>query len=286
MIPDLRIFRHRLSLSVRALTTYLQCPRKYAFRFRERVTPEFEPAFEVFTHTLFSVLRSSQTGRPTEEDHTSEDLEAAFNQAWNDACTRPLRFPPSMNANFWKRLGELFLQTYDVRHGFFTLERVSEPFLIPLEDPRDRRDLDVDLVGTFDLICEGNILVVWRFGPHPLVDDELRFDVELSAYAFAFERESGALPRLRVIHVYTDGMGGVEQRETTRSRHDSSFFLAMGKEVVLGIEMGIFPPRPSAACAKCEFQARCQSWGAGSPSHQTVSVGPSQPSMRVGVPMP
>jgi RecB family exonuclease len=124
------------------------------------------------------------------------------------------------------------------------------------------------LSGRIDRIDErGNELVVvdYKTGRRPLSDDDARGSQALALYVLAVRRTlRRACSRVELHHLPTGEVAAFDHSEASLAQHQeraertADDIIAATDTLAAGAdEDEVFPPRPSSACAWCDFRQHC-----------------------------
>jgi RecB family exonuclease len=253
------------SESYSSISTYEWCPRRYAYRYVERLPGEVAPdqfAFGTAIHRAFEVFVrqriESHVASGPEPD--PEVLWAAFGEAIDiSGCT------PDAAARYHVRA-----QPVLARFLVHELESAGEPigvemgFGVDLDVPGD--SAGVRFVGFIDRVDrrpDGTVEVVDYKTGVPKDQASVDRDVQLTAYAFALARgglhdpaDGGELPPAARLGLYFADEGRMVW--TTRSPDQLSAFCRELLAVVRQVRLREFAARPSQQrCAWCEYRRLC-----------------------------
>lgn len=253
-----------LVLSASQINTYLMCARKYAFRYVERVEPEFHSSALAFGSSVHSALEHFHMERMEGRSPSPQDVAAVFRSDFASEQERELRFKPGEDATSLAEQGERLVVMYVERYHDIEPVAVEPAFEIPLVDPHTGETLGPSLRGYLDLVLAGDRVVELKTAakkPDPVdLDRRLQF----SAYAYAWRQIHGRDPTLVVrTLVKSKRQVTIEETVTERTVDDDAFFVATAMEVAKGIEAGVYPPSPGWLCSECEYGRACGAWRCG-----------------------
>jgi putative RecB family exonuclease len=122
--------------------------------------------------------------------------------------------------------------------------------------------LDVPLRGIIDLVEGEDELVEFKVPQKtpPLAD--LPDNLQLTAYSYAYEMLFGGPPKeVRMVNLVRTKNPKIETQTTGRDKTDYERLFYLGKEVLKGIQAGVFiPNRGCWLCKDCEFDQDCREW--------------------------
>ena len=133
--------------------------------------------------------------------------------------------------------------------------------------------------GRVDRIDErdGELVIVdYKTGRRDLDDDDARGSQALALYALAARRTlRRACSRVELHHLPTGRVASFEHTEASLGRHveraeaTAADIEAATDTLAAGADPdAVFPPRPGALCAWCDFRAQCPEGRAASPDRQ------------------
>ena len=247
-----------------SLSTYAACPRRYAFRYVERLPGEVphwwftfgsavHRAFEAFDRTR---IRARQEGVPSPG---YDVLARAFDEAVEAAdCD------PDEAARYRARSGPV-LRAYLERAVMSDAEPVGVELGFGVDVPMADEEPPVRFVGYIDRIdrrSDGAIEVIDHKTGRLRSQEDVDRDRQLTAYAFACARgglrdpaTGEALPAATRLGLHFAEPGLMLW--TTRSAEDLEAFGNRLVGEVGAIRRREFEPRAGTACRWCEYRAAC-----------------------------
>jgi putative RecB family exonuclease len=247
-----------------SLSTYAACPRRYAFRYVERLpgeAPHWWFTFGSAVHRAFEAVDRARI-RARREDMPAPGynvLARAFNEAVDAAgCAS------EEAARYRARSGPVLL-AYLERAVASDTEPVGVElgFGIDIAVPGDEAPLRfVGYIDRIDRRRDGAIEVIDHKTGKLRSQEDVDRDRQLTAYAFACARgalrdpASGAvLPAAARLGLHFAQSGLIVW--TTRSAKELDAFGAQLAAEVGAIRQREFAPRPGFACRWCEYRAEC-----------------------------
>jgi putative RecB family exonuclease len=248
------------TISASRITCYLQCPRKFAFRYIEKLPVTEKPAALAFGSAVHSALQHFHEERMAGRTAKAEEIVFLFQSDWAAALVDDLNFKEGEDAKSMQTLGEALIRAYVAEHGELAVKAVESPFEVALADPATGEVLGPNLKGIFDLILDGDIVTEIKTAGRAYDAGTLARHLQLSAYHYAYRMLHGRSPLMKVTALMKQKKPRVERYEAIRTAEDDAFFVRLAAEVVRGIEAGIFPPNPGWPCGDCEFAEPCSKW--------------------------
>jgi RecB family exonuclease len=247
-----------------SLSTYAACPRRYAFRYVERLpgeVPHWWFTFGSAVHRAFEALdRARILARREDTPAPGYDVLAqAFGAAVDAAGCEP-----EDAARYRARSGPV-LRAYLERAVTSDAEPVGVELGFGVDAPVGDDEPPVCLVGYIDRIdrrSDGAIEVIDHKTGRLRSQEDVDRDRQLTAYAFACARgglrdpatgEILPAPARLGLHFAEPGL----MVWTTRSAEELDAFGARLVAEVGAIRRREFAPRPGNACRWCEYRATC-----------------------------
>ena len=247
-----------------SLSTYASCPRRYAFRYVERLpgeVPHWWFTFGSAVHRAFEAFDRARIGARREDTPPPgyDVLERAFGEAVDAAGCDP------DDAARYRARGAPALLAYLERAVTSDAEPVGVELGFGVDIAVADDETPVRFVGYIDRIDrrpDGAIEVIDHKTGRLRTQADVDRDLQLTAYAFACARgglrdpESGEVlpPAARLgLHFAESGV----MVWTTRSADELDAFGASLVAEVGAIRRREFEPRAGTACRWCEYRAAC-----------------------------
>lgn len=255
-------------LSASQLSCYLMCPRKYAFRYVERLEAEHRSSALCFGSAVHSALEWFHDERLLGHAPDPLDVVSVFLADWDSEQERPIRFKEDETPDTLAALGMALIRLYLERFATQEVAAVEVPFEIDLVDPETGEVLIERLRGYYDLLWPGDVIVEMKTSARRFDAADLRRRLQLSAYADAYRQVHGRDPSIVVINLLKTKRPAIDVQHTERVVEDDAWFVHMAMNIVRGIDAGAFPPNPSWSCTDCEYAQACSMWR----DHRLVSL--------------
>ena len=247
-----------------SLSTYAACPRRYAFRYVERLpgeVPHWWFTFGSAVHRAFEAFDRARI-RARQDDMPApgyDVLAQAFDEAVDAAGCEP-----DEAARYRARSGPV-LRAYLERAAASDAEPVGVELGFGVDIPVADDEPPVRLVGYIDRIdrrTDGAIEVIDHKTGRLRSQDDVDRDRQLTAYAFACARgglrdpaTGEVLPAAARLGLHFAETGIMVW--TTRSAEELEAFGARLVAEVGAIRRREFEPRAGSACRWCEYRAAC-----------------------------
>ena len=251
---------HLETISPSQITSYLTCPRKYAFRYIEKLPVPFKAAALAFGSAVHGALEVFHEKRMDGETLHVDEIIHAFRVDWEAEVAGDLRFKEDENAATLRDQGEALLRLYVAANADAPVRAVEWPFEVPLIDTGTGEVLGPNLRGIFDLILDGDLLVELKTAARAYDAGTLARHLQISAYAYAYRQSVGRDPTIKVVALLKLRKPRLDVYEATRTPTDDAWFVHLAVEVRRGIEAGVLPPSPSWQCGDCEYAEPCRGW--------------------------
>lgn len=247
-------------LSASRITLYLQCPRKYAFRYVEKVVVPWKSANLAFGSAVHGALQTFHERLMEGRKSTPDGIAQLFVSDWHAQLVDELRFKKGEDAESNRLMGEALVRLYVEAHQDLRVVAVESGFQIPLAHPNTGEVMGPDLKGFFDLVLEGDTVVELKTSARAYDQGTLARHVQLTSYRYAYARLFKRDAKLKVIALLKQKKPRIETYEAIRTKEDDPWFVHLAAEAHRGIEAGIFPPSPSFLCGDCEYADQCRKW--------------------------
>jgi len=247
-------------LSASRISLYLQCPRKYSFRYVEDIIVPWKSANLAFGSAVHGALQTFHEKLMEGQKSTPDEIARLFVSDWHAQLVDEIRFKDGDDADSLRLMGEALVRLYVEGHQDLRVVAVESGFHIPLADPTTGEVLGPDLRGFFDLILEGDTIVELKTAARAYDKGTLARHVQLTSYRYAYAQLFKRDATLKVTALLKQRKPRVETYEAIRTKEDDAWFVHLAVEANRGIEAGIFPPSPSFLCGDCEYADHCRKW--------------------------
>jgi RecB family exonuclease len=247
-------------LSFTRIETFLRCPRKYRFRYVEKVRTPPSGA-TVLGRTWHKVLEQNYRQKiRSGQDLSLEAMEELFLDHFYQALLHEeIAYHPWESPEKIKEQGLAVVAEHHRRisphvHPQF----VEERFVLSLGD-----DFPFDLAGVWDLIEQDGTIVDHKAYSERSVptQEDLDKGLQFTAYALAYRAIHGKVePRLRLDVVIKSKKPQAVQFHTKRTNDQCRWFLRLLEQVAQAIHAGSFYPNPADRfCGPlfCPYWERC-----------------------------
>ena len=261
-MPDRMLYQ----VSPSKIQAWLDCPRKFWFRYVDRVRVKSSWAHLTMGNALHAALRDwwdiplavrtpqiaeRLLARSWSADGFRDDLQA---EQWRHSATRMLN---------------TYLATLDPAFAPVSCERTlafrTEYLAVTVRIDRIDR-IDARAAPDADLDTQGLVVVDYKSGKRVPSEDEVRGSVALALYAICVTRALGQpCARVELHHVPSATVAGWEHSDQALLRHlarveDIAAEMRTAEESALpgGIDpQPAFEPRPGPLCGWCDYRESC-----------------------------
>lgn len=259
-LAEMRAERH---ISHSSLSTWLQCPRRWRYRYQSDIRPAFRSgalAFGGAVHETLAVhFNALKAGKEPPE------LDAVFAEKWRNQIDNkiPVLLDDKQTPESLLQTGQAMLAAYlqNIQLPGHVVE-VEMPFSLEIFDPDTGEVLPARLVGALDLVVQKDdgtyVIIEVKTAAKRWSESRLTDDSQISAYSFAAPCLGLGNARVDVHLLLKTKKPDVEIYKTTRTERDHEDFLRMATGVIKAIDAGIyFPRRDWWGCKTCEFAGPC-----------------------------
>ncbi len=241
-------------VSVSQILTYLQCPRKYRFRYVDHLPPERRKIEMSFGSAVHATIAWWIEERMQARTPPTEILHRIFRADWTAEQAVEVPLVGDKDRGELLALGLGLVDTFVERFASETFTSAEERFEVELVDVRAHRVLPVPLVGFLDFTTDvyvGEVKTAsrktsWR-----------NWELQLAAYSFV-AREHLKRSGIRVVQLLKSKSGGIEVEEVPIRRSDERWLVEVGCEIYASACRGAFHPSPTYQCRSCEYESACR----------------------------
>ena len=266
--------RQLWTISPTQLRTYDTCPLQYRMRYVERIRTTDSPASLVGQAVHAALERNFVVKRRGGRDLELEDAAEVFDDVWET------RLPPGVGSG---PASEDFDRAYESGQAILELYLTEvAPSVIPhLIEHRFRFEIpgvQVQLVGTVDLIDRNGVVIDHKTSVQPYPETYPDHDLQLQCYAIGYGVfRAGSrirpgnlpapffIPRVRVDVLVREDPPFIQQLNGSYGREHLESFATRASRIVAGIETAAFDPFWKApgriddrrVCRRCPYGQVC-----------------------------
>ena len=245
--------------SYTALNTYLQCPRKYAFRYVEHAPVERLGACFPFGRAFHAALSErARNGRNMSEREVCDVFEDFFKVETEAA--ENLVYKPSETYDTLLQTGFKMVETACRNwQDDYTVKSVAEPFSVTIPG------VERPLIGEFDLVVEdggSETVVDWKTSSSRWPMGKADYERQATAYCYAYRAKYRRSPLFRYDVITKAKQPQVGSWYTVRREDELSRFEELCRQVDGCVKAGIFYRNESQMnCGDCPYRNRCRTGG-------------------------
>ena len=242
-------------LSVSQVNTYLMCPRKYKYRYFDKLEPESKSVALAFGSAVHSAISWWQSELIEGAEPTNEQACRVFRADWTAQLSAGDVDLGGKHPDEMRAMGETLVRLFVERFADDVPETVDERFEVELHDPRTGEALPIPLVGYLDFASVG---MVGEIKTTARKCSPSQWMLQLAAYSYAVRKVTGRRPAMRVVELIKTKTPKLEVFDLEVAGSQESWFLEVACEVHRSIGTGAFHPSPSWACKGCEYREACR----------------------------
>ncbi|MCB9637238.1 MAG: PD-(D/E)XK nuclease family protein [Sandaracinus sp.] len=246
--------------SASRVNTYLDCPRKWAFRYVEHVPPESRSAAMALGRAVHSALEHFHLELLDGQKPEPKDVIQIFTADFEAELDDGVDFKSNESANLLRRQGADLVFEYVKAYADRSVAAVEVPFTVPLADPETGEVLPYLLHGWFDVLWDGDQIGEIKTSARRFDEGTLARKLQLHAYAYAYRQLHGRDPTIKVVQLLKTRRPEIAEHDVHRAVGDDAWFVHLVAAVARGIEARSFPPKPSWMCGDCEYARACAHW--------------------------
>ena len=248
-------------LSCSQMNLYMQCSLKYKFLYVDELPKPFKPSGLAFGSAFHSTLAWFHKQRMNGNEISLEKLFKIFDADWYAQKTGDkIRYKGDESESKFKVLAKELLSLY-LNHNNVKPMEAEMPFVVPLVNPSNGEKLNVNFEGFIDLIERNGTIAEFKTSSQTMNQNEVDNHLQLTAYSYAYEMLYQRPPkRLKLVDFVKTKKPRVVVLETSCENLDYRRFFNLAKEILRGIQSGVFFPRQSFICKDCEYAKPCTAW--------------------------
>jgi len=248
-------------LSCSQMNLYMQCSLKYKYLYLDKLPKPFKPSGLAFGSAFHSALAWFHKQRMNGNDVTLEKLFKIFDADWYaQKIGDDIRYKSGDSDMNLRVIAKELLTLYFNNDHVKPLE-AEMPFVVPLINPATGEKLDVNFEGFIDLVEKNDTIAEFKTSSQTMNQNEVDNHLQLTAYSYAYEMLYQRPPkRLKLVDFVKTKKPRVVVLEASCENLDYRRFFNLAKEILRGIQSGVFFPRQSFICKDCEYAKPCTAW--------------------------
>jgi putative RecB family exonuclease len=239
-------------LSASQMNLYLLCSLKYRFQYLDALPKPFRPAALAFGSSIHAALAWFHRHRCNGNGLSLEKVWKIFEADWYaQGLDTEILYDGRESEASLQVLAKELLRLYVARPEG-QVQGVEVPFTVPLANPANGEQLEVNLEGFFDLITADEAIVEFKTSGQTMSSQDADNHLQLTAYSYAYEalyRRPAA--NLKIVDLVKSKKPKMVVLETVRTKADHERFFWLAKEVFGGIRSRVFFPRTGSAASGC-----------------------------------
>lgn len=249
------------SLSSSKINLYLQCSLKYKFQYIDLIPKPFKPSGVALGTTIHSTLSWFHKELMKGNEVTLERLYKIFDADWySEKVDTDIRYKEGETEMKLVVMAKEILGLY-FQNPIKEVKGVEVPFLIPLINPSDGKELGINLEGIIDLIEEDETVVEFKTSQQTISQDDIKDYLQLTCYSYAYEMLYQRPPKLlKMVNFVKSKKPKMIVSETKRKKSDYERLFYLASQVLKGIRSEVFFPRQGFWCKDCEYEEYCKVW--------------------------
>ena len=263
------VVQEKPHLSASSINTYLTCPRKWKFRYIDKLSGPTGSnlIFGRAYHAAIEIVLKEKMDKGNELLMPWDDTRFVFHENLNnelDETDGEIKYNKGETPESMHALGETMIKVwYEEIAPTLKPVAIEEKFVVSLGD-----DFPYELLGYIDLIEEGDIIVDHKTSKKRWAESKPGKELQADVYLLAYYLKFGRAAREVRYDIITKGgprsLPQAQQLSTTRTEPQLRWFIGLFEDVVYSIEKGAFPPDPAGfLCSPdwCEYYAVCKQKG-------------------------
>jgi len=257
--------REEAHTSVSAITTYIQCPKKYELSYLQRVPPSHRPVALSLGAALHQALALFYSHiRSTDSEMSKSELVEHFSRAWKAQLESPvptLLDDKETEKSVEEKGAALLGAFHDLAPRPHRVIEIEMPFSVELVNPDSGEVLPVRMVGVFDAVvqdADGKYTILeHKSAARRWSEDRLAFDHQLTCYTLAGTACGLGDVRVSVQLLLKQKVPTLEIYQPTRTDDDRRDFLRLVCGVLKAIEANAFWAKRDWFCRTCPWAGPC-----------------------------
>ena len=249
-------------VSYTSLSTWLQCPQKWRYRYDLKAKPDFRPGALAFGSAIHSTLAIYFSAMKDGAEPPS--LANVFAETWLLQLDSevPVLLDVKQTPDTLLKMGQAMLTAYvDQIPEPHKVVGVEERFNIEITDPVTGEVLTPRLIGVMDLVVQDEDgtyrIVEVKTAARKWSETRLANDAQITAYSLAAPMVGLGNASVDIHLLLKTKSPAVEVYSPTRTEGDRREFLRLASGIIRACEAGICFKRRDWWCKSCEFAGSC-----------------------------
>lgn len=249
-------------LSSSQIYLYLQCSLKYKFKYIDGIPATFKSSGLAFGSAIHSALSWFHKEKMNGGNVSLEKFYQIFDADWySQIVDAKIHYKSGEDEMKLSILAKELLSLYfQEKHN--SAKGTEIPFVVPLIDPSNGKNLGLNLEGFIDLVEEDDTIVEFKTSAQTMKQKDADESLQITAYCYAYEIFCRKPPKLiKVVDFVKTKKPKMITLKTTRNKTHYQRFFSITSQVLKGIKSQLFFPRSSFWCNDCEYASQCRKWG-------------------------
>lgn len=263
-METLEALRAEPHLSVHSIRTWVDCPRKWRLRYLDRVRPAFRSialALGTSIHRAVGhVLLERSAGHRANRKRAVDLLNTTLHAEIHSEGPPVLLEDNETEADLHEQASAMLNAVIEAMPRPERVIGVEVPFRLELPDAVGGT-LALPLVGSIDAVTVESGCPVYtelKTAKRRWSEDQLAFDMQLTAYGMALRAKGFERPKPRLLAVTKAKTPVVQMESPHRGPQDERDFVATAASMLRGIRAGVDHPVRGWACKTCNVAGACQ----------------------------
>ncbi len=251
-----------IELSATRITTYMDCPLKYRFRYVERIEPEAIAPALAFGSCFHRAVKYFHTRLMQGDTPDIRDIEIAFIDEWEAAQTVPIAWNGETPLMLERQGLEMLAAYVNAFDDTTPAQAVESEFRAPVVNLTSGEVLaDIVLVGIIDRLdgeaSPVELKTASKTWSQHMADSSLQMTL-YSYYAALTTQKPLINGRFEIVTKCKSPK--VQTFRTQRAPHHFDQLYRTIEMIAESIATGIFYPKPSQYCPGCDYSEECAKW--------------------------
>jgi CRISPR/Cas system-associated exonuclease Cas4 (RecB family) len=249
-------------ISHSAISTYMNCPMLFAFRYHFKIKPETGDSIPlIFGSSIHAAAAQMFIAKQNGDCMPLEEVKEAFKSEWNLACkaANKLTFNDNEEAGKLEKQGMDLMECLYCNFEDEEIVAVEKPFQVMIPG------ISKVFIGAFDLVLKinGKIVIV------DLKTSKMRWSkkkadqsLQATAYAYAWYKHTGVIPEVRFAVLVKNKKPVYETHSTFRDEQSFKRYIKLLQAIQHATAESIwYPNDQSFFCGSCAYKNACKQWG-------------------------
>ncbi|MFH1701211.1 MAG: PD-(D/E)XK nuclease family protein [Candidatus Zixiibacteriota bacterium] len=247
-------------VSASQINVYLMCPLKYRFAYVDQLPRPFKSIDLALGTAFHAAVEWWHKHRNNGSSPDAEDVSRILSADLLAQAEETLHFKAGKTLEDAISLGKQLITIYVKEYRGKTVYDTEVSFRVPLVDLDTGEELELPLVGYFDLLEEDDTVVETKTAARAYDHLTILNHLQLTAYGYAYRILHERDANLRLDVVTKTKQPRMQSVEVSRNESDMVRFFHLVKSVTGAIQNRCFHPNHGWQCSNCEFAQPCRNW--------------------------